>query len=235
MYLVEPLKNTLSMLSAVDRKSMISYLPKMIGFILLGSMFLLSSCNGVDPVVKIGLVGPFGGRNRDIGYDVIYSARLAIREINEKGGIDGHRLALVALDDFGDPEIAQKTAEALILDPGVVVVVGHWLPETTEVAGNIYSEANLPFVAAAVEPFASFDPAGLPTEFHKAYEAVTPFDEVPGPQAGPAYDAFGFVIEAMRISIQRDGEISRKNMNDTIQGLSYEGLTGLVTATNNDD
>ncbi len=57
-------------------------------------------CMGVDPVIKIGLVGPFVGKNRDVGYDVIYSARLAVREINKKGGIDNYRVALVALDDW---------------------------------------------------------------------------------------------------------------------------------------
>ena len=198
----------------------------------MGLVLLLTSCTGVDPVVKIGLVGPFEGRNRDIGYDVVYSARLAVREINENGGIDGHRLALVALDDFGDPEVARATAEALILDPGVVAVVGHWLPETTSKAAKFYTEADLALVAAGSEPFDPFNPEDLPVDFHKAYEAVTPFDEIPGPLAGPAYDAFGLVIEAMRLAASTAGTISRESMNDSLRGLSYEGLTGQVKAAN---
>ena len=71
---------------------------------------LLSACNSVDPVVKIGLVAPFEGENRAIGYDAIYSARLAVREINAAGGIGGHRVALVALDDSSDTGLAQENA-----------------------------------------------------------------------------------------------------------------------------
>ena len=76
--------------------------------IFLVSVFLLSGCASVQPVVKVGLVGPFEGANRAVGYDVIYSARLAVREINEAGGIGGYRVALVALDDSGDPQLAQE-------------------------------------------------------------------------------------------------------------------------------
>jgi len=84
---------------------------------------LLAGCASVGPVVKIGLVAPFEGRDRAVGYDAIYAARLAVREVNARGGIDGTRVALVALDDRGDPTLATQTAAALVVDPGVVEVV----------------------------------------------------------------------------------------------------------------
>lgn len=200
--------------------------------ILITVIILSPGCGSVEPVVKIGLVGPFEGRHRDVGYDVIYSARLAVREINDSGGINGYRLALVALDDFGDPEIAQETAEALVLDPGVVVVIGHWLLETTESVDAIYDEAGLAFVATGREPFDAYDPDRLPAEFWAAYEAVTPFDEVPGPLAAASYDAMGLVIDAMRQAAETNGTITRENLIDSLRGLNYEGLTGQVSAPN---
>ena len=115
-------------------------------FLLVGSLLALSGCQSVAPVVKVGLVAPFEGRYRDIGYDVIYSARLAVREINEAGGIGGTRVALVALDDNGNPEFAQATANSMVIDPAVVAVVGHWLPETSGVSAPIYAQNNLPFL-----------------------------------------------------------------------------------------
>ncbi|MCZ7669454.1 MAG: ABC transporter substrate-binding protein [Chloroflexi bacterium] len=87
----------------------------------------LTACYSVDPVIKIGLVAPFEGENRALGYDAIYAARLAVRQVNEAGGIGGYRLALVALDDSGDTGLAQGAAKALVADPGVVAVVGHGL------------------------------------------------------------------------------------------------------------
>lgn len=199
-------------------------------FILLPSAFILFlvGCASVDPVVKIGLVAPFEGQHRAVGYDVIYSARLAVREINQAGGIGGYRLALVALDDGGDPELAAATAASLAIDPAVVAVVGHWRPETTAVATAIYAEAGLPFIAGGVTPFTMADPERLPAAFHQAYEAVTPFDETAGPYAAPAYDAFQLLRSALEESEENGRPISRDTVTIALSGLEYEGLTGVV-------
>ncbi len=175
--------------------------------ILLG---IMCGCLNAAPVVKVGLVAPFEGRHRDIGYDVLYSARLAVREINAAGGIDGTRIALVALDDGGTPEFAQATAGSLVIDPGVVAVVGHWLPETNETAAPIYQKGNLAFLAGGDAPFRAADAPLLPSEFVTAYEEVTPFDERPGPYAQPAYDAFQLLFQAMADVQVSDGEITRQ-------------------------
>ncbi|MGC9469739.1 MAG: ABC transporter substrate-binding protein [Anaerolineae bacterium] len=101
----------------------------------------------VPRVVKIGLVAPFEGHDRYIGYDAVYAARLAIREINTAGGLDGWRFELVAYDDRGDVELAQSVARNLAIDPDVVLVIGHYRPDTTAVAAPIYAEAGLPLIA----------------------------------------------------------------------------------------
>lgn len=168
-----------------------------------------ASCQSVAPVIKVGLVAPFEGRHRDTGYDVLYSARLAVREINAAGGVGGTRIALVAIDDGGNPENAQAAAESLLIDPGVVAVVGHWLPETTETAAPLYIHNELPFLAGGVEPFAATDPALLPPDFIAAYEEVTPFDELPGPYAESAYAAFQLLFQAFADAQEANGEISR--------------------------
>ena len=131
-------------------------------------LLLLTACVSVDPVIKIGLVGPFEGADRAIGYDVIYSARLAVREINAAGGIDGYRVSLVALDDSGDVELAKETAVSLILDPSVVAVVGHWVPDTTDAVQPIYAEAGLPFIAGGSEPFGASGLVPNPSEFRES-------------------------------------------------------------------
>ena len=115
---------------------------------LIVSLLFLSACTAsTQPVVKIGLVAPFEGRYRPIGYEAIYAARLAIREINARGGINGQRIELVALDDRGEPEKAITAARQLALDPQVVAVVGHLRPDSTDAAMKIYCEAGLPVIA----------------------------------------------------------------------------------------
>ena len=187
-------------------------------------LLLLVACQSVMPVVKIGLVGPFEGRQREIGYDVIYSARLAVREINEAGGIGDYRVALVALDDGGDVALAQETAESLMLDPAVVLVIGHWLTATTAVATPIYTQANIPFIAMNHN---TFDETQLPADFHTAYESVTPFDEVAGEYAGATYDAFQLVWLAMeKAADEGNGYLTSQAIAESLQAIRYEGMTG---------
>jgi branched-chain amino acid transport system substrate-binding protein len=200
------------------------------GLLIVMIAFPAIGCKRVDPVVKIGLVGPFVGKNRDIGYDVIYSTRLAVREINKNGGIDDYRIALVALDDFGDPEMAKKNAEALVADNGVVAVIGHWLPETTKIAAEIYEVNDLPFVSAGLEPFGPIDPLSLPDGFRESYQEVTPFDEEAGPFSGAGYDAAQLLFSAMVLAVDESGAIDRSSVSAALQGLTEQGITGSVYA-----
>jgi ABC-type branched-subunit amino acid transport system substrate-binding protein len=97
-------------------------------------------------VIKIGLVAPFEGRYRYIGYDAIYAARLAVREINAQGGVAGRRLELVAYDDRSNSQLAARAAYNLTVDPDVLAVVGHYRYTSTLVALPIYAEVGLPQV-----------------------------------------------------------------------------------------
>ena len=120
---------------------------------------LLTACwpKPLPRVVKIGLVAPFEGRYRYVGYDAIYAARLAIREINEAGGVAGWRLELVAYDDRGDAAFARAVARDLIVDPDVVAVIGHYRQESTEAAAPLYADAGVPLltIGAWLSPTAS--------------------------------------------------------------------------------
>lgn len=196
---------------------------------LLLSLFFLVGCASVDPVVKVGLVGPFEGADRAIGYDVIYSARLAVREINAAGGIGGFRVALVALDDSSDPQLAREVAASLVVDPAVVVVMGHWTPETTAVSAPIYAAAGLPFIPAGETPIGQYPPDQLPAAFRTAYQEGTPFDETAGPYAGPAYDGFQLLWQAFSAAAA-DGGISRTAVSKALHGRQYEGMTGTIFA-----
>lgn len=118
-------------------------------FVLFGILVTLSaSCTSwsIPGTVKIALVAPFEGYYRATGYDAIYAARLAVREINAAGGIRGWRLELVAYDDRGELELAQRSAQSVTMDPEILAVLGHYLTATTVTAGEVYVEAQLPYV-----------------------------------------------------------------------------------------
>ncbi len=116
-------------------------------------LLLLASCSfpgGVRPSVKIGLVAPFEGRYRYVGYDVIYAVRLALHEANHDGGVAGYSVELAAYDDGGDPSMATEQARKLAADPAVVAAIGHFREETTGAALSAYTEAGIPLVAPVV-------------------------------------------------------------------------------------
>ncbi|MDX1688643.1 MAG: ABC transporter substrate-binding protein [Candidatus Promineifilaceae bacterium] len=201
---------------------------RLIGFFLLApAVILLSSCAGVEPVVKIGLVAPFEGRHRSLGYDAVYAARLAIREVNAVGGVGGVRVALVALDDGGNPELARQAAASLVVDPDVVAVVGHGLPGVTDAARPLYGQGLLPLLPLGQAPFSPVDPGSLPDTFLDAYAVVTPFDEVAGSYAGPTYDALWLLLEALELA-KMEGAITRESVAAALDGLQYDGVTGRV-------
>ncbi len=190
----------------------------------------LAACQRTPPVVKIGWVGPFEGRYRPIGYDTIYSARLAVREVNRQGGIANFRLALVALDDSGDPELARQAARALIVDQAVVLVVGHWLTDTTAAAAPLYAMDGLPLIAVGSGDLGPTPPDRLPVQFQRDYAGLTPFGETAGRFAGPAYDAMTLAREALRQAAE-NGTISRAAVGAALPDLTVDGLTGPVSAT----
>jgi branched-chain amino acid transport system substrate-binding protein len=117
------------------------------------ALLLPASCDfpgAVRPTVKIGLVAPFEGRYRAVGYDVIYAARLALREVNQAGGVAGYAVELVAYDDGAQTAMALEQARKLSVDPDLLAAVGHFRDETTRAAVGVYAQAGLPLVAPAV-------------------------------------------------------------------------------------
>ena len=125
------------------------------------------------PTVKIGLVAPFEGRYRYVGYDVIYAARLALQEANRDGGVSGYGVELVAYDDGAEPAMAVEQARKLDVDTQVLGALGHFRDTTTKAVVSTYTDAGLPLVA----------PAALASELSAA-----PMFYAPGPPADELAD-----------------------------------------------
>jgi ABC-type branched-subunit amino acid transport system substrate-binding protein len=178
------------------------------------------------PVVRIGLVAPFEGRGREIGYDVIYAARLAVREQNRTGGIAGYRVDLVALDDSGDPQLAIRAAQSLAVDSSVVGAIGHWTTSTTRAARPVYAHLG---VVLLVPDALKVPPERLPVDYVARYEEVTPFEEKPGPRAAAAYDACTLLFGAIEKAINQAGAPDRTAVAKALSQLTHQGISGSLT------
>lgn len=124
------------------------YTGKLAILVYMFTCILFSACvSSTKPSIKIALIGPFEGRYRDVGIEVIYAARLAIREVNAQGGVGGYTVELMGFDDGGDPDQATMQAKKVATDPQVVAAIGNWLPSTTQAAATVYDRVDIPFVA----------------------------------------------------------------------------------------
>ncbi len=105
----------------------------------LSTLLALGSCAERAPIT-IGLAGPL---TDPVGAPMRLAAELAIAEINAAGGIRGRPLALLALDDHGDPDSAIVVA-GLLRTSAAVAVIGHVWSSTTLAAGSVYGEGTNP-------------------------------------------------------------------------------------------
>ena len=103
---------------------------------------LALACGSAQAEVKIGFASPLsgdyaltGGRNR-------IAVELAVRRINEAGGVLGEPVALLAADDACGLERAVEAAHRLVA-AGVVMVVGHMCSHSSLLAAGVYETADV--------------------------------------------------------------------------------------------
>lgn len=184
-------------------------------------LFLATCCPNVKPTVKIGLSAPFEGRHRDLGYEVLYAVRLAMRERNDEGGVGERSLVeLVALNDFNDPQEAVAQAYEMSADPDVLGVLGGWSPEAAAAAGPVYDQLGLAFLAPPADwseaGFPSMGPLDLDRSFGSRYEGLsggTP----PGPAAAWAYDQAQRLLDAVDAALRSGGQPTRSQVSTLLR------------------
>lgn len=104
----------------------------------LALVFPLSACSGGGGgTFVLGLAAPL---ERSFGENSRLAAELAVREINEAGGIGGRRLELRIVDDRAEESVAITVAQQLYDDPAVLAVVGHATSGPMVAASGVYQQ-----------------------------------------------------------------------------------------------
>jgi branched-chain amino acid transport system substrate-binding protein len=98
---------------------------------------LLSSCKLEEDVIKVGFAATLTGEYSPVGTSELYGAQLAVKEINETGGIDGKQIELIIKNDEADPSKAVAVDNEL-MNEGVRFIIGHAL---TLVASEVLDNA----------------------------------------------------------------------------------------------
>jgi ABC-type branched-subunit amino acid transport system substrate-binding protein len=98
-------------------------------------LLLITGCTAIPTPTRIALLAPFEGRYREVGYEALYAARLALQDA------DTNFVELLPLEDGGSANTALMRANALRIDPAVsaVLVLGYAAvdPDVLTVFGDL--------------------------------------------------------------------------------------------------
>ncbi|MEK1913976.1 MAG: ABC transporter substrate-binding protein, partial [Pseudomonas chlororaphis] len=127
--------------------------------------------------IKIGIAGPKTGPVAQYGDMQFSGAKMAIEQINAKGGVDGKQLQAVEYDDACDPKQAVAVANKVVND-GVKFVIGHLCSSSTQPASDIYEDEGVVMITpAATSP-------DITTRGYKMVFRTIGLDSAQGPAAG---------------------------------------------------
>jgi branched-chain amino acid transport system substrate-binding protein len=98
-----------------------------------------------DPI-KIGVAGPLTGGSSPMGVSMRDGVKLAITEINAKGGVLGRPLQAVERDDEAKNERGVQVAQELINKEKVVATVGYANTGVALASQRFYQEAKIPVI-----------------------------------------------------------------------------------------
>src|SRR5258707_750805 len=96
-----------------------------------------------DPI-KIGVSGPFTAGSAPMGTSMRDGVKLAVAEINAKGGVLGRQIELIERDDEAKNERGVQVSQELINKEKVVATVGFINTGVALAAQRFYQEAKIP-------------------------------------------------------------------------------------------
>jgi ABC-type branched-chain amino acid transport systems, periplasmic component len=119
-----------------------------------------AGCGGKsEKDIKIGLLNEMTGGNATIGTAAANGAKMAIKEINAKGGVLGKQLKAVSADNKSEPAEAANAMTKLLMQDNVVAVTGTFSSSNAIAAASVAESAKKPYlIAGATNPKVTVDP-----------------------------------------------------------------------------
>ena len=122
-------------------------------------VLLLAGCASAAEPIKIGYLATLTGEGATWGQHESDGAKLAVKEINEKGGLLGRPVELIVYDVKGRPEDAINALRRLVYEDKVVAVGGSNYSSIQLAIAPIVDKEKVPVVASsATNPAVTVDP-----------------------------------------------------------------------------
>ncbi len=110
--------------------------------------FSISARADGDPI-KLGIVAPMSGPNARYGAFSMHGAELAVKEINEAGGVDGHKIELYNADSQGTPVEGVSATRRLIDEDEAGFIIGDVSSSVTLAMQPVVEDAGVLLLNAA--------------------------------------------------------------------------------------
>lgn len=120
------------------------------------------SGNGNGEPIKIGMVTPLSGDLAQYGQAVLNAAQLAIKAVNEKGGINGSTVELVYYDNEADQTKSLNLFNRLVDQDKIVALIGPVISGTSLVVAPEANDKKIPMIT----------PTGTNTDITVGYDYV---------------------------------------------------------------
>ncbi len=96
--------------------------------------------------IKVGVIGPYTGGSSSMGVSMRDGVRLATKEINAAGGINGNKIVLVERDDEAKNERGVQISQELINNEKVVAALGYINTGVALASQRFFQDAKIPVI-----------------------------------------------------------------------------------------
>jgi branched-chain amino acid transport system substrate-binding protein len=97
--------------------------------------------------IKIGHYASMTGKEATFGQSTDNGIKLAIKEVNAAGGVNGKQLELITYDDKGESKEAGSAVTRLITSDKVVAVLGEVASSLSIAGGAVCEQYNIPMIS----------------------------------------------------------------------------------------
>lgn len=178
-----------------------------------------SSTGGADAgEILVGVILPVTGNNATDGKDMQNAIEMAVKKINDSGGVLGKKLKIEVADDGCDPQMATTAANKLV-SQNVVAVVGGYCSGATLPSSGVFKNANIPMIVPAANS------AKLPAQ---GYDTLFLINGLTPDQAQTAADYMA-ANQAKKVVLIHDNSAYAKDLADFAKA-SVEKSGGTVIA-----
>ena len=173
--------------------------------------------------LKIAIAGPTTGPVAQYGDMQMMGAKMAVEQINAKGGANGKKLEAVIMDDACEPKQAVAVANQIV-NQKIKYVVGHLCSGSTQPASKLYEDEGILMITPAAT-----NPAITQQGYKMVFRTIGT-DDQQGPTAGKYIAG---TVKPKKLAILHDkqqyGEGIAKEVRKTVEAggikpVLFEGV-----------